>query len=325
MAVCTWCELEMHGSASCVKVPIITDHGEFDEARVLREIDDRDRLERGVGRARPTGGSEDAREGFDVLLPTNLATGVLALTAAVCNDGLGQRRISDVLKGAPSRYGVSVRVIPTSGTFDPLWYLNETETAQLGSTWYPSPLYDPFARWRRDLEVLERAVGTREALDDLDTETPLPDEPFDWTDVPVDLAGVVASVLERINGCAAALFDNEFRTVCQRLLARICTCDASVIRRIDDTKLALAVCWLAARGNLLFTDPSRLRVRDLTLHFGIAEPNSSNLANALMRAGGFDFQQRSEWPLGSPRYLTSARRRQIGRERDACRAKLRPH
>ncbi|MGH3906690.1 MAG: DUF6398 domain-containing protein [Pseudonocardiaceae bacterium] len=173
------------------------------------------------------------------------------------------------------------------------------------------------------LDTLRRAVGGEDALDRLDA-TALPDEPFAWDAIPADVHDRVAEVLALVDRCCDELLDVEYRTACRRLLAGAAGGDPEIFRRRSRAATAAAaVCWVIGKANKLF-DPYggelRLQVKDLVGHFGIAQGGVSQRSEPLLRAIGVDPHQYGAMDLGSPDYLTSARRAQIIAFRDDYRA-----
>jgi len=166
------------------------------------------------------------------------------------------------------------------------------------------------------LEALRATVGGEEALHTVQT-TPLPDEDFDWADIPSDIHAPVADVLALCDRCCAQLLDVEYRTAARRLLARAARGDPAVFRRrarADNT--AAAVCWIVGKANHLFdSGAGGMQVKDLLAHFGVSG-SVSQRATTLLRAGGFPTDHYGEIRLGSPDYLVSARRRSILTQRD---------
>lgn len=167
------------------------------------------------------------------------------------------------------------------------------------------------------LEVIGRAVGGAEALDGLGTE-PLPDEGFDWTELPADIHGRVAEVLDQVDGCCTALFDTEFRTACRRLLARIASGDPEIFRRKAAARTA-AVCWIAGQANNSFQRQG-LYVKDLMAYFGLTGTVSQR-AEVLLRAVGADWRYGGH-DLGDPELLVAARRAELVDIREYYRARL---
>ena len=169
------------------------------------------------------------------------------------------------------------------------------------------------------LETLARAVGGEEALSALD-DAPLLAEEFDWDGIPPDVHNRVAEVLGLTDGCCDALLDPEYRTACRRLLARAAVADPDIFRRRGraDTAAA-AVCWAIGRANGLFSPRStpQLQVKDLMAHFGLTQATASQRSKAILRAVG---AEPGTVELGSPGYLTAARRAQIIADRDRYRA-----
>jgi hypothetical protein len=173
------------------------------------------------------------------------------------------------------------------------------------------------------LDTLRRAVGGEPALDALDAE-PLPDEPFAWHAVPADVHDRVGDVLELIDRCCAELLDDEYRTVCRRLLADAAAGDPQIFRRRGKAATAAAaICWVAGKANSLFDHEPvtpKMLVKDLTGHFGTAGTSVSQRSEPLLRAIGINPHQFGRMDLGSPRYLTGQRRARILAHRDRYRA-----
>ncbi|MGH3568610.1 MAG: DUF6398 domain-containing protein [Pseudonocardia sp.] len=179
------------------------------------------------------------------------------------------------------------------------------------------------------LDILRRAVGGGAALDQLDT-TPLPDEPFAWDAIPADIHDRVREVLELIDRGCAELLDAgdagavridpvEYRTACRRFLAAAAAGDPEIFRRRGrTTTAAAAVCWVIGKANSLF-DTGGLRVKDLARQFDIGQSSVSQRSEPLLRAVGVS-PQYGTMNLGSPDYLSSARRAQIIARRDNHRA-----
>jgi hypothetical protein len=172
------------------------------------------------------------------------------------------------------------------------------------------------------LDWLAGQVGGPDALDRLDA-SPLPDEPFDWGDIPEDTHPRVAEVLELTDRCCDELLDVEYRTSVRRLLARVASGDPEVFRRKGraDTAAA-ALVWSVGRANDLFR---QILVKDLMAWFGLATGSVSQRANTLLRAAGV--RSADDWyslrpDLGDPALLHSAKRRQLIELRDRYRSRL---
>jgi hypothetical protein len=184
------------------------------------------------------------------------------------------------------------------------------------SWWLPGE--QPFGHSEIMLDTLRRAVGGRDALDTLDT-APLPDEPFEWGPIPPDIHDRVAEVLQLTDRCCDELLDVECRTACRRYLARAAAADPEIFRRRGRVNTAAAaICWSVAKANDLF--PGKLLVKDLLSHFGLGQGSVSQRNEPLLRAIGADPHQYGGMNLGSPDYLTSARRERIVALRDRYRA-----
>ncbi|HZD22884.1 MAG TPA: DUF6398 domain-containing protein [Acidimicrobiia bacterium] len=165
------------------------------------------------------------------------------------------------------------------------------------------------------LESLAEEVGGDDVLAALD-DKPLPDEPFDWTDIPTDVKPKVEAVLELCDRYCDTHLDVEYRTACRRLLARIVRGDPEVFRRRgrSDTAAA-AVCWAIGKANRLF-DSGTISVKDMMASFGLSG-SVSQRTMTLLQAGGFDgdrFKFHSR--LGTPDLIVSSRRAKIIRDRD---------
>jgi Domain of unknown function (DUF6398) len=168
------------------------------------------------------------------------------------------------------------------------------------------------------LDSLRRAVGGEDALNGLDAAA-LPDEPFDWDPIPTDVHERVSEVLKLVEQCCDELLDVEYRTACRRYLARAAAGDPGIFRRRGRADTAAAsVCWVIGKANDLFT--TQMLVKDLMGHFGIGQGSVSGRSEPLLRAIGVDPYQTEGMYLGSPDYLTSARRQRILTLRDRYRA-----
>ncbi|MDQ3887559.1 MAG: DUF6398 domain-containing protein, partial [Actinomycetota bacterium] len=171
------------------------------------------------------------------------------------------------------------------------------------------------------LDTLRSAVGGEQALDTLDV-SPLPDEPFAWEAIPPDIHERVGEVAALVDRCCDELLDQEYRTACRRFLATAASGDPEIFRRRGrpDTAAA-AVCWIIGKANDLFLSVpgGGMMVKDLMAHFG-APGSVSQRAGVLLRAVGLDGHHYGRVDLGTPRYLTAARRRRIITNRDRYRA-----
>lgn len=166
------------------------------------------------------------------------------------------------------------------------------------------------------LDDLRRAVGGEQALDTLDA-VPLPDEPFDWRQVPDDVHGRVTEVLGLVDRCCAELFDVELRTAARRLLARVAAADPGTFRRNGRADTAAAsICWMAARANDLLG--GALTAKALMGWFGVSANTPSQRGRAMLAALGVDPADLAYGglDLGSPEYLTADTRARIIATRD---------
>ncbi|MGH9181802.1 MAG: DUF6398 domain-containing protein, partial [Acidimicrobiales bacterium] len=178
----------------------------------------------------------------------------------------------------------------------------------------PDGGYGPGEYGELVLDGLRRAVGGAAALATLDG-APLPDEAFDWTGIPGDIAGRVADVLALCDRCGEELLDLEFRTATRRVLARIARSGPDVFRRRgrSDTAAA-ALCWAVGRANELF-GPGGMHGKDLLGHFGLSQSSVASRAATLLKAGGFPSAS-FDLALGSADYLVSFHRRRLVVRRD---------
>jgi Domain of unknown function (DUF6398) len=169
------------------------------------------------------------------------------------------------------------------------------------------------------LDSLRRAVGGEDALAALD-DAPLPDEPFDWQPIPGDIHQRVAEVLALLDRCCDERLDVEYRTACRRVLGRAAAEDPEIFRRRGRAETAAgAICWIIGKANDLFSPA--MPVKDLMHFFGISQGSVSQRSEAFLRAIGVDPADRfGSMDLGSPDYLTSARRTEIITLRDHYRA-----
>jgi Domain of unknown function (DUF6398) len=167
---------------------------------------------------------------------------------------------------------------------------------------------------------LATEVGGQQVLNNLD-DSPLPDEPFDWTGIAEDIVPCVAQILGHIDRCCDALLDVEYRTACRRLLARAALGDPRVFRRQAKTETAAAaIVWIVGSTNKIFDGPERLIFASRVVHFLGASSSASSRAETFRRAAGrgrFPF----ETHLGAA-FLTSGSRRRIIGDRDWYRARL---
>jgi hypothetical protein len=169
------------------------------------------------------------------------------------------------------------------------------------------------------LARLYPAVGGARALDELD-DAPLPDEPFDRSRVPEEVRERAVEVLVLVDQCCRALFDRELRTSARRLLARIARDDPQALRRGRADTTAAAICWIAAKANDVF-DTGGLTVKQLLDWFGVSANTPSQRGRTLLEVLGVGAADYAYGPLdlGSPEYLTSARRARIIAARDRYR------
>lgn len=251
----------------------------------------------------------------DIALGNDAAVALLFTAIAAASDEHDRQRLRDLLGSVRDGDPLRVRVVLDANDLR-----------------YESAMSSPV---RREVAALARSVGSFEALEHLDTTTPLPtEEAFHWDGIADDVHDAVSRVVDLVDGCAQALLDNEFRTACRRLLARAAVIEPSVFRRDDDpAKVAAAICWLVAQANRLLGKYQPVQARAFWAHFGLRNASTS-LADRLLRAAaipiepnGYGYRYEDGYAgrdreLYSAEYLIVARRRRIAAERDALRLRL---
>ena len=172
------------------------------------------------------------------------------------------------------------------------------------------------------LERFTRAVGDRDTLDGLD-DLPLPDEKFDWIEVPADIHPRVDEVLALVDGVTEAHLDLEYRTACRRLLRNVATGDPQIFRRKSSpARTAAAICWMVAKANEAVGYARRVESQDLLSYFGVGG-SVSQRTEAMQRAIGVNpYRQYGSMNLGTAEYLVAERRSQIIGRRDHYLAQL---
>jgi hypothetical protein len=165
------------------------------------------------------------------------------------------------------------------------------------------------------LDSLRRSVGGEATLAALD-DTPLPDEPFNWQPVPVDIHQRVTEVLGLLDRCCDERLNVEYRTACRRVLGCAAAKDPDIFRRRGRAETAAgAICWIVGKANDLFSPA--MPVKDLMQFFGISQGSVSQRSEVFLRAMGVDPSDRyGSLDLGSPDYLISSRRAEIITLRD---------
>lgn len=169
------------------------------------------------------------------------------------------------------------------------------------------------------LKLCELAVevGGDDVLEALD-DSPLPDEPFDWTGIAEDIAPRVREVLEMVDRCCDDLLGVEYRTACRRLLARAAVGDPKVFRRtakVDTT--AAAIVWIIGTANNIFDGDERLMLASRVVHYLGVKGSASSRAETFARAAGFECQFLDHHLDAT--FLASRRRRTIIEERERYR------
>jgi hypothetical protein len=165
---------------------------------------------------------------------------------------------------------------------------------------------------------LAAQVGGADALDGLD-DSPLPDEPFDWTGIAEDIAPRTGEILTLVDRCCDDLLDVEYRTACRRLLARAAVGDPKVFRRKARTDTAAAaIVWIVGTANNIFVGRERLMLASRVVHHLGMKGSASSRAERLARAAGFECHY-LDCRLDAT-FLVSGRRRAIMEEADSLRA-----
>ena len=172
------------------------------------------------------------------------------------------------------------------------------------------------------LDRLTRAVGDRKTLDHLDA-APLPDEEFDWSQLPDDIRRRVEEVLALVDDVTETHLDLEYRTACRRLLRDVAAGDAEIFRRKSSSaRTAAAICWMAAKANESVGYAGSMSTQDFLAHFGITG-SVSQRTEVMQRAIGADpHRQYGSMDLGTTAYLVSTRRARIMEARDRYVARL---
>lgn len=210
--------------------------------------------------------------------------------------------------------------IPDDLTDEVLAAVDEEEPAFLDSIGADAPeiTAGDWVQWAVD--DLAKQVGGADTLAALDV-SPLPDEGFDWSDVPADITEQVGEVLVQVDQCCNDLLDTQYRTVCRRVLARVAGHGSNVFRRRGSTvTAAAAVVWIAGKANGLFDHGGPMTVKALSEYFGITSSPSTRGAT-MLRAGGFR-DDTYHVTLGSPEYLVASKRESLLAKRDRLQAQL---
>ena len=164
---------------------------------------------------------------------------------------------------------------------------------------------------------LAAEVGGDDVLEGLD-DSPLPDEPFDWTGIAEDIAPRVREVLALVDRCCDDLLDVEYRTACRRLLARAAVGDPKVFRREAKTDTAAAASvWIVGKANKIFDGSERLLLASRVVHYLGVKGSASSRAETLARAASFECDY-LDVRLDAT-FLVSRHRRTIVEERERYR------
>lgn len=174
-------------------------------------------------------------------------------------------------------------------------------------------------------DLIER-VGSYEALDELDAE-PIPDEPFDWTDVTDQDRAFVSEVLALTDRCCAEHLDVEYRTIARRILARLVFVDPRPLRRSPNAaRFAAGLVWLTGNANGLFQRRSRMKAGAVWSWFGVTScvergrsiRTAAGLIPAVQTVRGI-FSSEHVIKLGEVSLLHSRTRAELVKRRDAMR------
>jgi hypothetical protein len=186
--------------------------------------------------------------------------------------------------------------------------------------------------WAYQLEALADEVGGAEALKTVDI-APLPNEPFDWSGIPQDIAPRVNEVLGLVDVAVPALFGGSHRSdgkptdysvdelgvACRRFLVRVASADPPMFRRKGAAKaFAAAVVWIVGKANNVVGQYS-VQSKDVQAHFDVG--SVTQRAEPMLAAVGAN-RRYNEMGLGDAAFLTSATRRSIIASRDAALATI---
>lgn len=172
---------------------------------------------------------------------------------------------------------------------------------------------------RRAIDVWAERWGGHEALHQLDA-VPLPDEPFDWSAVPVAHRAQVERILALVDEACGLWFDREHRTACRRLLARVAGDPTVITHRGKLQTIAGAIVWTIASFN--GTTGSRRRrgiVPASWIAGGLGLSSGSAFAGrsrAIRLAAGIELIRYGTEPIGEPALIVSRRRRRAVEVRD---------
>lgn len=167
------------------------------------------------------------------------------------------------------------------------------------------------------LQLWAEAVGGLEALRNLDA-SPLPLEQLDLSEVADDIRDTVARVGRLVAETCDALFDEEFRTVCFRILSRVAAADPAIFRRSGRPETAAAaVIWIASKNNAAFGAYGGVSVKAFMAQLGVSgspAQRAQPMIAALGVARPFDWSLNPT--IGDPELLTSSHRAWLVERRD---------
>ena len=140
-------------------------------------------------------------------------------------------------------------------------------------------------------------VGGADAYANLD-DAPLPDEPFDWSEVPAQWHDATAATLAKLDQVTTDLCDAELRMVGRRVLAALVAGDTGLFKRSADTdRLAVSIVWFLAdrmevrRGKVEFGFRTQKELGEATgVPPSAISARSKTVGNTLDRVG-FDWSQ----------------------------------
>lgn len=206
--------------------------------------------------------------------------------------------------------------LPVDAPMPPVAWLFDAATEELRAQALESFMAGQRERVRR---LLEAQVGGAEALHTL-TDEPLPDEPVAWAAVPESVRDRAKEIIDLLDACCQQFFDREHRTAMRRFVVDVAAASPRVFARGRPDRTAAAIAWIVASANRSFESWSGgLTVKAMAEGFGLTGAPSDRAATLVAavcdpepwEAG--DWMVHSVWKvdraLGTPRYLTGARRR----------------
>jgi len=143
--------------------------------------------------------------------------------------------------------------------------------------------WDQLSFYVQMVEYVAAKLGGLDGVQSLDTE-PLPDEAFVWEGIDPRVHQAVSELLSRIDGCADALLNVEYRTAMRRFLSQLARNDPRVLlRRASFDRGAAAIAWIVCVNNE-WRDTERVSSSEqLHAHFGVSG-SVGDRANTLVAA-----------------------------------------